>query len=180
MGPQYCRFSPKLYIRVLMCGDLISVGVQAVGGVIATNAHNKAGADSGARIMLTGFCSQLSNVLVFSGLFLEVIWRHRQDRPAKAFRVKRTRPDVEVPRGLVSTLDQQKAKLLIIAIGLSIVCIVIRCCFRAGELLNGWRYNMFETLVANSKLGPGDPRPPEGPHISNELLFCILDGAMVS
>lgn len=51
-GPQYCRFNTKTYAIIFICGDVISLVIQAVGGGMASAADTLEGANNGAYIMV--------------------------------------------------------------------------------------------------------------------------------
>ncbi|CAL1716726.1 unnamed protein product [Somion occarium] len=65
LGVQYSRLSPRLYSRIFLTCDIISLIVQAAGGGLAASANDDAGSNLGANIMLGGIIFQLVS-LIFS------------------------------------------------------------------------------------------------------------------
>lgn len=96
-------------------------------------------------------------MICYSILLAETVWRFLAKRPVKPFRFRKTREIVPVEEGELSPDAVRKAKILIAAMVFSTTLIFIRSIYRTIELLDGWT----------------------GPVISNEMLFCVLDGLMV-
>lgn len=157
LGPQYCRFNPTLYAIVFVIGDLASLIIQAVGGGQASAADTLKGANDGAHVMVAGVICQMVVMIAYSALLAEFVVRYFLDRPVKPFRVWKTKPAMAVPKGVVPASDVKKSEILIGAMVFSTILIFIRSIYRTVELLDGWT----------------------GPIISNEALFCALDGLMV-
>lgn len=157
LGPQYCRFNPTLYSVTFVLGDLASLIVQAIGGGQASAAETLQGANDGAHVMVAGVLVQMVVMVAYCVLLAEFVVRYFLDKPVKPFRIWKTKPAMAVPRGVVSQADAKKAKILIGAMVFSTLLIFIRSIYRTVELLDGWT----------------------GPIISNEALFCALDGLMV-
>jgi len=157
LGPQYCRFNPTLYSVTFVLGDLASLIVQAIGGGQASAAETLQGANDGAHVMVAGVIIQMVIMVAYSLLLAEFVYRFFADKPVKPFRIWKTKPAMAVPKGVVGPADVRKARILIIAMVFSTILIFIRSIYRTIELLDGWT----------------------GPIISNEGLFCGLDGLMV-
>lgn len=96
-------------------------------------------------------------MILYSILLAETVTRFLTKRPVAPFRFRKTRELVPVPEGTVAPEAVRKAKILIGAMVFSTILIFIRSIYRTIELLEGWN----------------------GPIISREDLFCILDGLMV-
>jgi hypothetical protein len=107
--------------------------------------------------MVAGVIIQMVVMILYSILLAETVTRFISKRPVKPFRFRKTREMVPVPDGTVSPQAIRKAKILIGAMVFSTILIFIRSIYRTIELLEGWT----------------------GPIISNEMLFCVLDGLMV-
>ncbi|KAK9896210.1 RTA1-domain-containing protein [Cystobasidium minutum MCA 4210] len=157
LGPQYCRFNPTFYSVIFVLGDLASLIVQAIGGGQASAAETLQGANDGARVMYSGVAVQLVVMVAYCILLAEFVVRFFYDKPVKPFRIWKTKPAIAVPKGVVSPADIKRAKILVGAMVFSTVLIFIRSIYRIIELVDGWT----------------------GPIISNEALFCTLDGLMV-
>lgn len=157
LGPQYCRFNPTLYAVTFVLGDLASLIVQAIGGGQASAAETLKEANDGAHVMVAGVIVQMVIMIAYSILLTEFLVRYFLDKPVKPFRIWKTKPAMAVPKGVVSASDVKKSKTMIGAMVFSTVLIFVRSIYRTVELLDGWT----------------------GPIISNEALFCVLDGLMV-
>lgn len=96
-------------------------------------------------------------MVAYSILLAEFVFRYYKDKPVKPFRVWKTKPAMAVPRGVVPAGDIKRSEVLIGAMIFSTLLIFVRSIYRVIELLDGWT----------------------GPIISNEMLFCVLDGLMV-
>lgn len=107
--------------------------------------------------MVAGVIIQMVIMVAYSILLAEFVVRYFLDKPVKPFRIWKTKPAMAVPKGVVSANDERKAKIMIGAMVFSTILIFIRSIYRTVELLDGWT----------------------GPIISNEALFCGLDGLMV-
>jgi hypothetical protein len=106
---------------------------------------------------LASLIVQMVIMLAYSLLLIEFVVRYFWDKPVKPFRIWKTKPAMAVPKGVVAERDVKKAKIMIGAMVFSTLLIFIRSIYRVIELLDGWN----------------------GPIISNETLFCVLDGLMV-
>ncbi|KAJ6536390.1 RTA1 like protein-domain-containing protein [Mycena capillaripes] len=147
LGPKYCRVPPRIYSAVFLGCDLIALGVQGAGGVIASQAvSQKKSANNGGHIMLGGIMFQLVAILAYVCLASEFLFRYTTERPISGRRETSSRGTL-TPR----------LKLLMGALALNTVFLVIRALYRTVELIDGF----------------------EGPIISNQLLFNVLDGAMI-
>ncbi|KAF8163848.1 RTA1-like protein [Crassisporium funariophilum] len=156
MGPAYSRVSPKWYSIIFCTCDVISLVVQGVGGGIAASAQTLKGANLGARIMLGGIVFQLVVIIAFAFCALEYFVRFFKKVPF----VSRSHIPVEIGSTTIGTLRGEytsKIRLMIYALIFSTTVLFIRAIYRIIELNDGWN----------------------GPIISNELLFNVLDGAMI-
>ena len=107
--------------------------------------------------MVAGVIVQMVIMILYSFVFLGFVLRYLRNAPVKrqiAFRRKRNNHGVPfVAKGSRPRADVRKCELLLAAMIFSTIMIFIRSVYRTVELLNGW----------------------DGPIISNEALFCVLD-----
>ncbi|KAI0810933.1 RTA1-domain-containing protein [Irpex lacteus] len=151
MGPQYSRLSPMWYTIVFCSCDIIALVIQAVGGASASTAVNEnKDPDSGGHIMLGGIVFQMAAITVYVALAAEFVFRFWHDRP-----VRKSVTDADTQR--LRFVDR-KTKLMLFGLGLSSLFIFIRSVYRTIELSDGW----------------------SGRIISTQVLFNVLDGAMIT
>ncbi|KAF8161694.1 RTA1-like protein [Crassisporium funariophilum] len=155
LGPSYSRLSPKWCPGILISSqDVISLVIQGVGGGIAASAETLEGANRGARIMLGGIIFQLVVIIAFIFVALEFSIRYMRNAPlASRAHLPIENGSASATRGVYTT----KIGLMVYALIFSTTLLVIRAIYRTIELNNGW----------------------DGPIISDELLFNVLDGAMI-
>ncbi|CAL1716643.1 unnamed protein product [Somion occarium] len=155
LGVQYSRLSPRLYSRIFLTCDIISLIVQAAGGGLAASANDDAGSNLGANIMLGGIIFQLVSLIIFVTLASEYLLRYIHDRPFLRFAQKNA-SDTEVYKNGRSEWDT-RIKVLVGGLTFICLCIFIRSIYRTIELADGW----------------------EGRVISTQIYFNALDGAMI-
>ncbi|KAL7008821.1 Envelope glycoprotein [Cystobasidiomycetes sp. EMM_F5] len=124
LGPQYSRFYPRTYGIIFVCGDLLSLIVQAFGGATAAGAATLEDANKGSNIMVIGVIIQM------------------------IVRFRKTRATAAVPAGSLPYDVERKARLMIMAMAISTFFVFIRSIYRTIELLNGWHGSIIrnETL----------------------------------
>jgi len=147
LGPQYSRLTPRRYSIIFVSCDIISLIVQALGGVLASGSQTpQSQANLGAAIALGGTIFQLMAIIAYCSLAYEFISRYTKDRP-----VRRLASD-EVFRG---KMDERLNRMLQAMLTMT-VFIMIRTIYRVVEFaggLNGtvlktqWPFNLFDALM---------------------------------
>ncbi|KAG9018259.1 hypothetical protein FRB90_011713 [Tulasnella sp. 427] len=189
VGPEYSRLSPKTYAITFLGLDLSALIVQAVGGAQASSADTLDGANRGARVMVGGIILQMVAITLYVLIQVEYLIRVFKDRPvhprpnpiAATPKLTLTAPtqeasgsrtpntdagesDVEKlhPKGgVVPVTGRDKITknigLMLLGLVIATVFIYVRSIYRTIELLDGWN----------------------GPIITNETLFNVLDGMQI-
>ncbi|KAF8799461.1 RTA1-like protein [Phlegmacium glaucopus] len=160
VGVQYSRLSPKAYTIFFLTCDVISLVVQGVGGGIAAVASGL-GKDptKGGRIMLGGIAFQLFVIVVYVFCAGEFFIRYLRRLPVRGAAAESGEYDdskLEFPKGTGGM--NHKTRLMVVALIFSTLCLLIRAVYRTIELSNGWN----------------------GRIISTQVLFNVLDGAMIT
>jgi hypothetical protein len=154
LGPQYSRLSPKWYTILFCTCDVISLVIQAVGGGKAAIASgNDMDPTPGGNIMLGGISFQLLTITVYAICASEFYVRYTQDWPIKGKSL--AAEDIPPPP---SPAMSRKISIISGALVFSTTCLFIRAVYREIELSNGWN----------------------GRIISTQVLFNVLDGAMIT
>ncbi|KIY69074.1 RTA1 like protein [Cylindrobasidium torrendii FP15055 ss-10] len=158
MGPIYSRLAPRLYSRVFLSCDIISLIVQGAGGGIAASADDHDGAELGGNIMLGGIIFQLVVIVVYTTLSAEFFWRYATDHPVSSklpgnARDSQSTLSTHTMRGELSG----RSRLMVGALCFNLLVLFIRAIYRTIELSDGWN----------------------GRIITTEVYFNVLDGAMV-
>ncbi|PPR07632.1 hypothetical protein CVT26_001700 [Gymnopilus dilepis] len=159
LGPQYSRLTPRGYTILFCTCDVISLIVQAVGGGKAATAFS-AGRDPnpGGHIMLGGIAFQLATITVYALCAIEFYVRYTRKWPVRKTASDAV-PATEEERALGKEgLLTGRVTLMSVALLFSTTCLFIRSVYRTIELSNGWN----------------------GRIISTQVLFNVLDGAMVT
>jgi len=157
LGAQYSRLSPKSYAIFFLTCDIISLIVQGVGGAMASlefgNGEDPA---KGGHVMLGGITFQLFVIILYVScageFFIRYLWR-LPIHPAKSSNDEDTKSK-KYSRGEMTN----KMQIMIAALVLSTLCLTIRAVYRTFELADGW----------------------EGRIIGTQVLFNVLDGAMIT
>ncbi|KAI4251550.1 MAG: hypothetical protein LQ352_004786 [Teloschistes flavicans] len=136
LGPQYTRFRPKLYYWIFIPCDIFSLVLQAIGGALSSTSSG--GSNAAVDVSITGLSLQVFFICVFVAFAVDYIVRYRKGQRV----TPRTKP------------LSRSFKIFSYFLSLSIVLILIRCCYRIDELSDG--YN--------------------GPLIHDEGLFIGLEG----
>jgi len=133
---------------------VISLVIQAVGGGKAAIASgNDMDPTPGGNIMLGGISFQLLTITVYALCASEFYIRYTNDWPVKGKSLAAA--DVPLPP---SPAMSRKISIICGALVFSTTCLFIRAVYREIELSNGWN----------------------GRIISTQVLFNVLDGAMVT
>lgn len=162
LGPQYSWLSPRWYLIIFIGFDVASLVIQSVGGAKASTAvKNHQSAEPGGRIMLYGIIIQMIALTIYVVLGAEFVRRYHADKPVRA---------VPPPAGHSSeTVDEKRnynhgpapveknVRIMLIGLIINAVFFFVRTIYRTIELSEGW----------------------EGPIITNEKLFIILDGVQI-
>ncbi|KAJ7093416.1 RTA1 like protein-domain-containing protein [Mycena belliarum] len=155
LGTRYSRLSPKLYSIVFCSCDIISLSVQGYGGTAASLAVGRGDSpDHGAHIMLIGIIFQMVTISIYILLALEFFIRYFTDRAIGGKNPSYDAVGANRGRG---RLDRN-LRVMISALAFNTVCLLIRAIYRTLELINGF----------------------DGPIISTERLFNVLDGGMIT
>lgn len=101
--------------------------------------------------MLAGIVFQMAAITVYVALASEFILRYAYNRPVRKVKTESHDASDDAP------LDK-KLKLMLLSLALSSLLIFIRSVYRTIELTDGW----------------------DGKIISTEVLFNVLDGAMIA
>ncbi|KAL7415339.1 RTA1 like protein-domain-containing protein [Mrakia frigida] len=179
LGPQYSRLRPRTYSFIFCTADITCLAIQSVGGAMASIAAQSDDVpppdpNKGARVILAGIVLQEAFMIIFICLGSEFVYRWARNRPLRpleptdppsshqinslsstatpsSFKTIETKAD-ESDMG-----DARKWKLVVFGLSLTTLLIFVRSLYRTAELSQGW----------------------SGPIISSELLFNVLDGAMI-
>ncbi|TFK62181.1 RTA1-domain-containing protein [Pluteus cervinus] len=144
MGTGYSRLPARLYSRILITCDAISLVVQAGGGGIASAATTLDAANRGAHIMLAGIVFQFIIITCYLALATEFLIRWSLDKPFTG----RTN---STPRGEKTT----RVRIMLEALGINTLCLFIRAIYRIIELSDGWRGRIIHTQVYFNVLDGG-------------------------
>lgn len=96
-------------------------------------------------------------MVVYTLLLFDFVVAYLRKSPVKQLRLRKTQAIASIPAGSLDYHVEHKARLLILALGMSTLLVFIRSIYRTIELLDGWH----------------------GKIIRNETLFCVLDALCV-
>ncbi|KIO30488.1 hypothetical protein M407DRAFT_20381 [Tulasnella calospora MUT 4182] len=188
VGPEYSRLRPKTYAITFLSLDMAALIVQAVGGSQASAAETLEGANRGAKVMVGGIILQMVAITLYVLIQAEYLVRVFKDkpihpRPAPATAMATLSPPAgdggaRTPNTYVGESDAEKLQpkatlaiapvtgrqrvtknigLMLLGLVIATVFIYVRSIYRTIELLDGWN----------------------GPIITNETLFNVLDGMQI-
>ncbi|RPD62895.1 RTA1-domain-containing protein [Lentinus tigrinus ALCF2SS1-6] len=158
LGEQYSRLGARLYSRVFLTCDIISLVIQSAGGGIAASTNDHDLAQLGSNIMLAGIVVQLVSLSVFTILMTEYLVRYVREAPVKPLVMLNNSSEMTVTD--VYTEKRPMAspmKLLVLGTCLETLFLYVRAIYRTIELADGF----------------------DGRIIQTEVYFNVLDGAMV-
>ncbi|KAJ8489801.1 hypothetical protein ONZ51_g2712 [Trametes cubensis] len=156
LGSEYSRLRPKLYSRIFLTGDLLSLLIQGGGGGIAASALNdQSKVNLGSRVILVGLIVQIFSMTVFCYMMAEYAFRRFTDRP---FRKPDMASYAETAVPMSARTMDRSMKLLITGICVSTALIYIRSIYRIIEFSDGYNGKIAHTQV----------------------LFNVFDGMMVT
>lgn len=118
------RFPPRLLYWLFIPCDIISLALQAGGG--ASSSTSSGTNQAGVNVSLAGLSLQVFTLLVFILLSADYFVRLSRSKPS----------------GWLGGLPGQ-FKIFIVFLGLAIILIFTRCCYRIGELSEGYRGPLF-------------------------------------
>ncbi|TFK73781.1 RTA1-domain-containing protein [Pluteus cervinus] len=144
LGTGYSRLPARLYSRILITCDAISLLVQAAGGGMASAATTLDAANRGANIMLAGIVFQFVIITLYVALVTEFLIRYTHDNPFTC----RTKSS---PRNNMSP----RTRIMLGALGFNTLCLFIRAIYRIIELSDGWRGRVIHTQVYFNVLDGG-------------------------
>jgi hypothetical protein len=125
LAPELSRLRPRLYTRIFISCDVVSIILQAAGGGIASAAPDFHVLEIGDNIMIAGLATQVATLLVFGVLaadYAYAVYKNQESlRPATA----------ELRRSW-------RFKAFVVALWVAYLGIQIRCCYRVAELCEGW------------------------------------------
>ncbi|KAI4199749.1 MAG: hypothetical protein LQ350_004376 [Teloschistes chrysophthalmus] len=139
LGPQYARFRPKLYYWIFIPCDIFSLVLQAIGGALSSTSSG--GSKTAVDVSITGLSLQVFFICVFVAFAIDYVVRYRKGQRV----TPRMKP------------LSRSFKIFSYFLSLTIILILIRCCYRIDELSDG--YN--------------------GPLIHDEGLFIGLEGVLI-
>ncbi|KAE9397375.1 RTA1-domain-containing protein [Gymnopus androsaceus JB14] len=136
LGPQYSRFRPRLYSRIFLSCDVVSLVVQAVGGGMTSSATTDSGINLGTHVMLAGIVTQLCILIGFSTIALEFVYRFKIDKPFR-----------HEAGDKIGVMDKRR-RIGLYAVCFATACLFIRAVFRVIELGDGWSGIVIQTQWA--------------------------------
>ncbi|KAI0669855.1 RTA1-domain-containing protein [Trametes maxima] len=138
LGDEYSRLNPRLYSRIFLTCDILSLVIQGGGGGMAATATNDPDKSRlGSNIILGGLVIQIISMTFFCYFMGEFAWRRAADRPfRKRDNIAHSHRDMDRPM-----------KMLIIGICISTVLIYIRSVYRIIEFANGFDGPIAHTQV---------------------------------
>ncbi|KAI0655831.1 RTA1-like protein [Cubamyces menziesii] len=157
LGQRYSRLRPRLYSRIFLTIDIISLFVQAGGGSISSGNNNVKVAQIGSDITLGGIIFQLVALTIFAALLVEYLVRRNRDHPIRRQNVDDSERAAMLSGRLGGRSVQIAAKRLAIMLCVSTTLLGIRAIYRTIELSDGW----------NGKI------------IKTQWLFIVFDGVPV-
>ncbi|KAG8948797.1 hypothetical protein FRC04_009260 [Tulasnella sp. 424] len=187
IGPEYSRLTPKIYAITFLSLDTSALVVQSLGGSQASAADTLEGANRGAKIMVGGIILQMVAITLYVIIQVEYLVRVFKDRPVhprpspSAIAMTALTPPAgdsgtRTPNTYVGEGDAEKTQpkaivmpatgrqritrkigLMLLGLVIATVFIYVRSIYRTIELLDGWN----------------------GPIITNETLFNVLDGTQI-
>ena len=120
LGPQYGRFSPKLYYWIFIPCDIFSLCLQAVGGALSSTSSGSS--NVAVDVSQAGLSFQVFTLVVFIALAVDYAVRYLQAR-----RVEERKTPLPI-----------SFKIFVAFLSLAVVLILIRCAYRIDELSDGY------------------------------------------
>ncbi|CAF9935426.1 MAG: hypothetical protein ALECFALPRED_006388 [Alectoria fallacina] len=130
-GPQYSYLKPKYYTWLFICGDCVSLSLQAAGGGLSAGANgNYDQLSIGSNIAIAGIIMQVVTLTIFAllaGLFFLRRYLALRNRAPE---------NEETPAN--PQLQTMRFKLFVGAVVLAFLTILTRCVYRIAEMMGGW------------------------------------------
>ncbi|KAH9858166.1 RTA1 like protein [Lenzites betulinus] len=151
MGQQYGRISPRMYSRIFLTSDVVSLVVQSAGGGIAATAHHDVNQSKlGSNIMLGGIIFQLVSLTVFCVLLVEYLVRRIKDRPlnklpANNYVSSLGDSDAFIGSSGMGRPLERPLMQLSYALCIEALLLYIRGVYRVVELADGWGGKVIQT-----------------------------------
>ncbi|KAF4462219.1 parasitic phase-specific psp-1 [Fusarium albosuccineum] len=135
-GEDNSRLPAKWYTRLFIPCDLVSLALQAAGGIFASVALQEKKYESiitGDNIMIAGLVFQVFTLVVFISLCADFVFCVRRRKHQIGTRVA-------LPQnpGICHIRDSWQFKGFTFALGLSNILVLWRCVYRVVELHQGW------------------------------------------
>ncbi|KAL6703141.1 hypothetical protein ACN47E_010203 [Coniothyrium glycines] len=150
IGSENSRVPPKWYTYIFVGCDLVALILQGTGGGMAATARDSQGSRLGVNIMIAGLISQVVTMMLFLGLWADVVRRVRRSKAYGALRCAQP-----------SLYDELRAtrrfRFFQWSLFLATILIFIRCIYRVAELWEG-----FSGKLAN-----------------HEVTFMIFEGQLI-
>ncbi|KFY94515.1 hypothetical protein V500_03197 [Pseudogymnoascus sp. VKM F-4518 (FW-2643)] len=137
VGQEISWLKPRTYTFVFVACDVLSLLIQAIGGVIASifPLTNQTMIDLGTHIMVAGLAIQVASLTAFTVIGAEF-----------ALRVYKSRNHLNTAHANVYT--SQRFKLFLGGLTLATVCVFTRSVFRAAELSGGFTGHLANNEVS--------------------------------
>ncbi|KAJ5579614.1 RTA1-domain-containing protein [Penicillium hispanicum] len=123
VDPALSRIKPQLFYWIFIPCDIISLVLQALGGALSCTGSNKAAIQVGVDISLAGLVFQVFTLTIFCGLFIDYLNTCRRSPARKAF--------------------TKRMNFFLVFMFISIILILVRCCYRIVELHDGYFSSWF-------------------------------------
>ncbi|KFA68505.1 hypothetical protein S40285_05382 [Stachybotrys chlorohalonatus IBT 40285] len=117
LGPEISRFRPKLFFWGFISADIICLSFQAAGGGLSTTSNGSS--QAGITLAMVGLILQVVMMAIFTALLIDYLVRFVRQNPSAAYDVR--------------------LRLFFGFLGLALVLLLARCCFRCYELNEGYR-----------------------------------------
>ena len=127
LGPEACRFPPKIFVWVFVPCDVVSLILQSVGGALSSSSVG--GDKSGEYITLAGLAFQVFTLAVFIAMALDYLFRYISYRKSQ-----------QVDQRQILSM---RLKIFGVFFSAAIIFILIRCCYRIAELGQGYSGAIF-------------------------------------
>jgi hypothetical protein len=125
LAPELSRLHPRLYTRIFITCDMVSIILQAAGGGIASGAPNSRILGIGKNVMLAGLATQLATLLIFGALaadFAFSVYKNRRSLHPATTELRR----------------DWRFEVFVAALYIAYGAILLRCCYRVAELCGEW------------------------------------------
>ncbi|OKL60274.1 hypothetical protein UA08_04100 [Talaromyces atroroseus] len=158
VAPTHSRITPRLYTWIFIPFDVFCLLLQAAGGVVDAAAAdsstmNESLLKTGDNIMIAGIALQVVNLIVF-GLFSLDFWVASR----KHFKGLAQKDSTSAEASAEARIwFSRRFRVFCAAVACAYAGILVRCVYRIAEMAGGWG----------------------NPVMQNEVLFYILEGAMV-